>query len=494
MELIPIIVYGIALLFIFCYSIIQIQLVVKYKRYQKQQRHRLNEQANAGFQPKVTVQLPLFNEKYVTERLIDCVAALDYPSDKLEIQVLDDSTDETVDLTKAKVEAVKATGIDIVYIHRVDRSGFKAGALAAGTKIAKGDFIAIFDADFLPEKDFLQKMIQPFQDENIGMVQSRWEHINERYSMLTKLQAFGLDAHFSVEQGGRNAGQHFINFNGTAGVWRKTAIEDAGGWQSDTLTEDLDLSYRAQLKGWKFIFLEEVGAPAELPAVMNALKTQQFRWNKGAAECVRKNLGRVLRAEGIPLGTKLNAIFHLMNSAVFICIVILALLSIPMLSIKNHFEEYKTLFLVASVFLITLPILALFYWTSMSKGYTSKVKAFGHFVLLFPMFLSVSMGLSLHNAMAVLEGYIGKKSAFIRTPKFNLSNDKSKKWGANVYLKRKVNPLTVFEVLLAAYFLGGIVLGFHYEDYGLMPFHLMLFIGFTYVSFYSISHSFKTAS
>ena len=492
MELIPIIIYGIALLFIFCYSLIQIQLVIKYKRYQKQQKLQSAEFSDVNFEPKVTVQLPIFNEKYVTERLIDCIAALDYPKDKLEIQVLDDSTDETIEITKAKVEEIRKIGIDIIYLHRTDRSGYKAGALAEGTKIAKGDFIAIFDADFLPEKDFIQRMVQPFQDEKVGMVQSRWEHINERYSLLTKLQAFGLDAHFSVEQGGRNAGHHFINFNGTAGIWRKSAIADAGGWQSDTLTEDLDLSYRAQLKGWKFIFLEEVGAPAELPAVMNALKTQQFRWNKGAAECVRKNLGKVLRSKDIDFGTKMNAIFHLMNSAVFICIIILALLSIPMLNIKNNFEEYKTLFLVASVFLITLPILALFYWTSMSRNYASKTKAFFHFICLFPMFLAVSMGLSLHNAMAVLEGYIGKKSAFIRTPKFNLSNDKSKKWGTNVYLKRKINPITILEVLFAAYFFGGILLGFHYEDYGLMPFHAMLFLGFGYVSFYSISHSFKT--
>ena len=492
MELIPIIIYGIALLFIFCYSLIQIQLVIKYKRYQKQQKLRLEEHSDVNFEPTVTIQLPLFNEKYVTERLIDCIAVLDYPNGKLEIQVLDDSTDETAEITKSKVEEIRKTGIDIVYIHRTDRGGYKAGALAEGTKIAKGEFIAIFDADFLPEKDFIQRMVQPFQNEKVGMVQSRWEHINERYSLLTKLQAFGLDAHFSVEQGGRNAGHHFINFNGTAGIWRKAAIENAGGWQSDTLTEDLDLSYRAQLKGWQFIFLEEVGAPAELPAVMNALKTQQFRWNKGAAECVRKNLGRVLRAEDIGFGTKMNAIFHLMNSAIFICIVILALFSIPMLSIKNNFEEYKTLFLVASSFLITLPILALFYWTSMSRNYTSKIKASFHFAFLFPMFLTVSMGLSLHNAMAVLEGYIGKKSAFIRTPKFNLSNDKSKKWGTNVYLKRKINPIIILEVLFAAYFFCGILLGVHYEDYGLMPFHVMLFLGFGYVSFYSISHSFKT--
>jgi cellulose synthase/poly-beta-1,6-N-acetylglucosamine synthase-like glycosyltransferase len=334
-------------------------------------------------------------------------------------------------------------------------------------------------------------MILPFENAEVGMVQSRWEHINERYSFLTKLQAFGLDAHFSVEQGGRNFGDHFINFNGTAGIWRKEAIENAGGWQADTLTEDLDLSYRAQLRGWKFIFLEEVGAPAELPAEMNALKTQQFRWNKGAAECVRKNLGAVLKNKTLTIGTKLNAIFHLMNSAVFICIVILAVLSIPMLGIKNNFTEYKLLFQLASLFLITLPILAWFYWTSMSKSYEKKGKALVDFIFLFPAFLSVSMGLSLHNAMAVLEGYSGKKSAFIRTPKFNLNNDRTKKWYSNVYLKASFNPLTIVELFLSFYFFSGMILAWYYKDFGLFPFHLLLFFGFAYVSFSSISHSIK---
>ena len=493
MELILIIIYGLALLFIFCYSLIQIQLVFKYKLYQKNKKVRQEESENIDYFPHVTVQLPIYNEKYVTERLIDTVAALDYPLDKFEIQVLDDSTDETIALTKAKVDAIRNTGIDISYLHRVDRTGFKAGALAEGLKVAKGEFIAIFDADFLPKKDFIKRIVPQFKDEKIGMVQSKWEHINEKYSLLTQLQAFGLDAHFSVEQGGRNAGNHFINFNGTAGIWRKTAINEAGGWQSDTLTEDLDLSYRAQLKGWKFVFMEEVGSPAELPAVMDALKTQQFRWNKGAAECARKNLFKVLKSPDFSFGTKLNATFHLLNSGVFICIVILALLSLPMLAIKNNFVEYDLLFTLAGFFLITLPILALFYWTSLSSSYPNKLKAFAHFVVLFPLFLSVSMGLSLHNAMAVMEGYIGKKSPFIRTPKFNLTDDKSQKWNANTYLKRRINPLTILEILFAIYFLGGIVLGFMYKDYGLMPFHFMLFLGFAYVSIFSVSHSFKVA-
>tara|TARA_R110002096_G_scaffold407290_2_gene605737 strand:+ start:6545 stop:8029 length:1485 start_codon:yes stop_codon:yes gene_type:complete len=493
MEVLVIVIYGIALLFIFSYSLIQLQLVFNYKKYSRStETESFNFKENEW--PKVTVQLPLYNEKYVAERLIEKIVQLDYPANFLEIQVLDDSTDQTFKIVAKKVAEISKRGIDIRHIHRKDRVGYKAGALAEGLKTAKGEFIAIFDADFLPKHDFLKRIIPKFKNQSVGMIQSRWEHLNQNYSLLTKLQAFGLDAHFSVEQGGRNIGNHFINFNGTAGIWRKETIYDAGGWQSDTLTEDLDLSYRAQLKGWKFLFLESVGAPAELPAAMNALKTQQFRWNKGAAECVRKNLWSVLKASDLKFSTKINAIFHLMNSAVFICIVVLALLSIPMLYIKENQIEYKWLFNLAGFFLISLPILAYFYWTSMKKDYSNNWKAAAHFVVFFPLFLSVSMGLSLHNALAVLEGYIGKKSAFIRTPKFNLSNDQSKKWTNNVYLIRRISPLSIFETLFALYFLGGIFLGFYFKDYGLLPFHLMLFFGFSYVAFLSVQHSLNSIS
>ena len=341
LELIFILLYGLALCFIFIYSIIQIYLVYNYLKKSRGNDEVLNLNASL---PEVTVQLPLYNELYVVERLIDAIADFEYPKELLEIQILDDSTDETVDIVRRKIQPYIQEGFSIQHIHRVDRSGFKAGALAEGLLKAKGEFIAIFDADFLPNPDFLMKMLSAFRDPEVGMVQSKWEHINQDYSLLTKLQAFGLDAHFSIEQGGRNNAGHFMNFNGTAGVWRRAAIEDAGGWQSDTLTEDLDLSYRAQLKGWKFQFREQVGAPTELPAEMNALKTQQFRWTKGAAECARKNLGKVLIARDLGWGTKINAIFHLLNSGVFICIVLVALLSVPMLFIKNSMEQYMWLF------------------------------------------------------------------------------------------------------------------------------------------------------
>jgi cellulose synthase/poly-beta-1,6-N-acetylglucosamine synthase-like glycosyltransferase len=488
LEIGLLILYGLGLLFILCYSIIQIYLVIKYNQRKKDGQKAWSPLLKF---PKVTVQLPLYNELYVVERLIESVLKFDYPKELLEVQILDDSTDETTQIVADTVAPYLLQGFKIEHIRREDRSGFKAGALAIGMEKAQGEFIAIFDADFLPHPDFLQKMILPFQDEKVGCVQSRWQHINADFSLLTKLQAFGLDAHFSVEQGGRNKAGHFINFNGTAGVWRKATIEDAGGWQSDTLTEDLDLSYRAQLKGWQFVYREDVGAPAELPAEMNALKTQQFRWTKGAAECARKNLGKVLVAKNLGLGTKLNAIFHLMNSAVFVSIVLISVLSLPMLFIKQSNDSYAWLFKLGSIFMLTLPILAIFYWTSIINQYEKKSIAFKHFILLFPLFLSVSMGLSLHNALAVVEGYIGKKTPFIRTPKFNLSNNKKESWKTNVYLTRSIGLLTVLELVLVVYFLVAIYFGFHFEDYGLMPFHLLLVFGFGFVSLKSIFHLFK---
>jgi len=490
LELIFILLYGLALCFIFAYSIIQIYLVRSYLK-KSREADKVLELDSAL--PMVTIQLPLFNELYVVERLIDAVTKFEYPKELLEIQILDDSTDETVDIVRRKIQPFVQDGFSIQHIHRVNRSGFKAGALAEGLLKAKGEFIAIFDADFLPNPDFLLKMLSAFEDPKVGMVQSKWEHINQDYSLLTKLQAFGLDAHFSIEQGGRNNSGHFMNFNGTAGIWRKTAIVDAGGWQSDTLTEDLDLSYRAQLKGWNFQFREQVGAPAELPAEMNALKTQQFRWTKGAAECARKNLGKVLVAKDLGMGTKVNAIFHLMNSGVFICIVLVALLSVPMLFVKNSMEQYLWLFKIGSIFILSLPILGVFYWVSISKHYTNKWKALKYFFGLFPLFLSVSMGLSLHNAIAVIEGYIGRKTPFIRTPKFNLK-DKTQSWKTNVYIKKSLSPLIVLELLLTIYFIGAIFLGIYFNDYGLLPFHIMLVFGFGFVSLTSIVHSFKTVS
>ena len=330
---------------------------------------------HSDFEPLVTIQLPVYNEKYVVERLIDAVSKLDYPKNKLEIQVLDDSTDETSEIILKKVEALSDSGLHIKFIHREHRTGYKAGALEHGLRLANGEFIAIFDADFIPEADFLKKTIAYFSDPSIGVVQTRWAHINRDYSLLTQLQAFGLDAHFSIEQSARNVAGSFINFNGTCGLWRKQCIEDAGGWSHDTLTEDLDLSYRAQLKGWKFKYLEDVSTPGELPVIMQAVKSQQFRWNKGGAETARKIFGSVLRSNA-SFRVKVHAFFHLFNSSVFVGVLVAALVSVPMLYVKSSHPGITWLFDLGVIFLFGFFSISLFYWVATKQFHQKPIRVF----------------------------------------------------------------------------------------------------------------------
>lgn len=343
------------------------------------------------------------------ERLLDNIAKLRYPREKLEIQVLDDSTDESVLSTAAHIKRLQATGLDIQHIRRENRQGFKAGALKEGLAIAKGEFIAIFDADFLPKPCWLEKTVPYFKDQAIGVVQTRWGHINRNYSTLTKIQAFALDAHFTLEQVGRNSQGHFINFNGTAGIWRKTCIYDAGNWEGDTLTEDLDLSYRAQLKKWKFKYLEDVETPAELPVIISAARSQQFRWNKGGAENFQKMLKRILVSDTISLKTKIHGMLHLLNSSMFTCIFLVAVLSIPMLYIKNEYEHLKIYFLVMSFFIVSTLIFFICYWFMYKRTYGGGFVNFIKYIGAFFSFFSIAMGFSLHNTIAVLEGHFGKK-------------------------------------------------------------------------------------
>ena len=488
MNIAIILVYSFFSLFIISYSIVQLSLVYSYLKNRKKIAKHIEEFSDTDEIPVVTVQLPVYNELYVIERLIDCVAEFNYPKDKLEIQLLDDSTDETIEIIAKRVKHWQEKGIDIQHIQRPERVGFKAGALDYGMNSCKGEFIAIFDADFVPEKDFLLKTIPYFQDKEIGVVQTRWEHINKEYSLLTKLQAFALDAHFSVEQGGRNSAGHFINFNGTAGVWRKLAIEEGGGWKADTLTEDLDLSYRAQLKGWKFLFKEEIGSPAELPAEMNSLKAQQYRWTKGAAECTVKNLGKVIKHDKYHFWTKINAIFHLMNSFLFIAIFTIAILSIPLFLMKQNNPELDGFFRLATISLFSFAVIGVMYFTSFAKSYKNKGIAFIHFMYYFPLFLSFSMGLSFHNSIAVIEGYAGRKTPFVRTPKFNL-NKKNGNWKGTVYNKTKIKWVTIIEGLLALYFIYGIGLCFAWEDYGMLPLFTLLSLGFGVIFSLSLKHS-----
>ncbi len=473
------ILYSLSLLFIFLFSMGQLHLTWIYRR--SKQRVIQSGDSSTFPEPTVTIQLPVYNEKYVVGRLLEAISRLDYPRHKLEIQLLDDSTDATTKIILQKMESLRPLGLDIKLLHRENRQGYKAGALDYGLQAASGEFIVIFDADFVPQPDFLRKTLPYFNDTSIGVVQTRWSHLNRDYSWLTQLQAFGLDAHFSIEQSARNAIGSFINFNGTCGVWRKQCIIDAGGWKFDTLTEDLDLSYRAQLKGWKFQYLENVATPGELPVIMPAIKSQQYRWNKGGAETARKVFGSVLRSD-IRWMNKLHAFFHLFNSSVFVGVLVAAILSVPMLYIKAHHPEVKWLFNLGIVFLLGFLSIAFFYWTSAKQFYVHPIKKF---VQLFPGFLIVSMGLSLHNGVAVLEGLMGRKTPFVRTPKFNVT-DLKESWEGNSYIKTKVNGLTLLEGVLCLYFLFGLGTGVMLQDAGLMVFHAMLSLGFGTVFYYSV--------
>jgi cellulose synthase/poly-beta-1,6-N-acetylglucosamine synthase-like glycosyltransferase len=491
LETIIIVIYSIAIVLIFMYSLAQLNLLNNYlSSKKKQQSCETFDFENPEEVPLVTIQLPVFNEMYVMERLLDNIALLDYPKNKLEIQVLDDSTDETVATTRAHVAALKKAGLDIQHITRTDRSGFKAGALKEGLKVAKGEYIAIFDADFLPKQNWLKSTIPFFKDEKIGVVQTRWSHINRNYSLLTKIQAFALDAHFTLEQVGRNSKGHFINFNGTAGVWRKTCILDAGNWEGDTLTEDLDLSYRAQLKNWKFKYLEDVETPAELPVVISAARSQQFRWNKGGAENFRKMLWKVVKSDNISNKTKIHGLLHLLNSTMFLNVFIVAVLSIPMLYIKNEYEHLRFYFYFMSFFVTSTIIFFVCYWFMYKQIYGSGFKKFFNYIGMFFTFFAIAMGFSLHNSIAVLEGHSGKRSEFVRTPKFNINSIKDS-WKGNKYLRKKLSINVFIEGALMLYFAFGLysafVVGDKGGDFGLFPFHLMLFLGFGYVFFTSIT-------
>ncbi|MGB5849128.1 MAG: cellulose synthase family protein [Ignavibacteriaceae bacterium] len=430
----------------------------------------------------VTIQLPLYNELYVVERLIDAVCEIDYPNDKLEIQVLDDSTDETVEVASKIVEEKKKLGFDISHIHRENRKGYKAGALKEGLAIAKGKYVAIFDADFIPRKNFLKKTLSFFSDDNVGMVQTRWEHLNSNYSILTKVQALALDGHFVIEQTVRNKAGFFINFNGTGGVWRKGCIENAGNWHSDTLTEDLDLSYRAQLNGWKFIFLKDFTSPAELPSEINALKAQQFRWTKGAIETAKKILPLVWKSK-VPLRVKLQSTFHLSNNLVFPFILLVAILNVPLIFIKNS-GSHEVYFALMSVFILAFISTFLFYLYSQRDVRSDWRKK----IVLFPFFMAGSMGLAVNNSRAVFEGLMNRKSEFVRTPKFKVVDEKIS-WTGKKYLSSKIGFSVIIESIMAIYCLMGIVSSIYFLELAAIPFQLLFFTGFSFVAITSIKHA-----
>jgi cellulose synthase/poly-beta-1,6-N-acetylglucosamine synthase-like glycosyltransferase len=480
------VIYGLCLVLIFFYSVIQLSLAVAYVKNRKKQQSRVTPPFDLANAPKVTVQLPMYNEMYVAERIIETCAEIDYPRDKFQIQVLDDSTDETKDIIANKCAEVAARGINIQHIHRTDRTGYKAGALDCAMDKVEGEFIAIFDADFVPSKDFLLRTI-PYFTENVGVVQTRWGHLNKSYSLLTELQAFGLNGHFAIEQGGRNASGHYINFNGTAGVWRRATIDDAGGWEHDTITEDLDLSYRAQMKGWRFVYLEEVESPAELPITMSALKSQQHRWMKGGAEVFIKMWKRLATTKGLKVSDRIHGLAHLFNSSVFVFILILSLLSLAVLHIKDSFSDLNIYIKYGMYFFSSTIFLGFYYWNSFRDKRGNFFGDLFRFLGRFVQFLTVSMALGLSNAVAVIEGYLGIKSSFVRTPKFNVA--KKDEFKGNKYDKKSLSIINIMEGIFMVTFGFTAVNRALYGDLGMVPFHLMLAIGYGIIFFNTLKEN-----
>ncbi|MFQ3590819.1 MAG: cellulose synthase family protein [Chloracidobacterium sp.] len=431
--------------------------------------------------PPVTVQLPLFNEMYVVERLLASCVALDYPKAKLEIQVLDDSTDETQSIARAAVERYAAQGFDIVYLHRTDRAGFKAGALQAGLNVAKGQFILIFDADFQPKPDCIRKMIHYFTEPRVGVVQFRWSHLNADYNLLTRVQSVMLDGHFVIEHTARHRSGGFFNFNGTAGMWRREAITWSGGWQADTLAEDTDLSYRAQLLGWKFVYVLDEDVPAELPVDINAFKVQQRRWAKGYTQVALKILPR-LRNLDLPLHAKIETFFHLSGNLIYPLMILFHLLHFPILIIRYNQGLFHLMLLDVPFLLLSTFSVTSYYFISLKELYGRKWKN----LLMIYLAMSIGVGISISNAKAVLEALFGIQSDFIRTPKYAIKdNKKEEKWQKKKY-RRAMGWLPLLEIGMAVYFLFAIIYAVNSEMWGVLPFLSIFIIGYGYVGIASL--------
>ncbi len=435
--------------------------------------------------PRVTVQLPLYNEMYVVDRLVDSVCRIRYPKELLEVQVLDDSVDETQDIAKAAVERYREEGFDIHYIHRADRHGFKAGALDFGLGQARGEFVVIFDADFVAPPDILEKSLGTFEDPRVGMVQVRWGHINRDYSLLTQVQSILLDGHFILEHGGRNRSGRFFNFNGTAGIWRRQAIADAGGWQHDTLTEDLDLSYRAQMRGWRFVFLQDVVSPAEIPVEMNAFKSQQHRWAKGSIQTCKKLLPRIL-ASDLPVPIKVEAVFHLTANFAYPLMILLSLLMFPAMVIRYNMGWYEMLIVDVPLFIGATMSVCSFYLMSQREIFGDDWRARVKYL---PAVLSVGIGLSVNNAKAVVEALLGWDSEFTRTPKYRVEGA-----GDDWRLKRYrgcVNFVPFIELALGTYFTFMAYYAASNGIFGTLPFIFLFQFGFLYAALLSLFQGFK---
>jgi cellulose synthase/poly-beta-1,6-N-acetylglucosamine synthase-like glycosyltransferase len=440
--------------------------------------------------PRVTVQLPIFNERYVIERLVEAISHFDYPRELLDVQVLDDSTDETCEIARACVERFQALGLPISYIHRTNREGYKAGALAEGLKTARGEFVAIFDADFLPPADFLRRTVPYFHEPKIAMVQTRWTYLNPDYSLLTEVEHILLDGHFVVEHGARSRSGAFFNFNGTGGVWRRIAIEDAGGWQHDTLTEDTDLSYRAQLRGWQFRYLPDIECPSELPVEMNAFKSQQARWAKGLMQTAKKILPRVLRSDE-PAHVKGEAVFHLTANISYPLMVVLSTMLLPAMIVRFYQGTFQMLVIDLPLFLASTCSISSFYLVAQKNLHPKSWKR--NFIYM-PFVMATGIGISIRNAIAVMEAIFGKQSEFARTPKYNIEvhgaqMQKPAAWTAKSYRKRG-GWLPFAEIGLGLYFAATVLYAIRSGNYATAPFFVLFVWGYLYTGVMSLGQAY----
>ncbi|HEY3028457.1 MAG TPA: glycosyltransferase [Pyrinomonadaceae bacterium] len=461
------------------YGIYRIKQVFEFWRYRSLPPHPEGHFSETEL-PRITIQLPLFNEMYVVGRLVKAVTEIDYPRDRMEIQVLDDSTDETRSLARATVEKYAREGFDIYYVHRTDRTGFKAGALAHGMLTASGDLVAIFDADFVPKPDFLRKLVDYFTDPLVGCAQMRWAHINGSYNLLTRLQTIMLDGHFVVEQTTRNRTGSFFNFNGTAGVWRRKAIEMSGGWQHDTLTEDTDLSFRAQLMGWRFVYLLDEEAPAEIPVEINAFKAQQRRWAKGVMQVGLKLYRRIWNSP-LPLRVKLEMFFRLTGNISYPLMIVASFLQFPLLLVRYNQGFHQLMLLDVPLLFFSTVSVVLFYGTAV--WYLDKDRA--PRLLHLPLVMGLGIGLAFSNARAVLEALAGVKSDFVRTPKYRVEQTSDETWKRKKY-KRKHGWLPLLELSFAVYFMLAIAYAVRMHMWGPIAFLLLFFFGYGYMGVMSL--------
>jgi cellulose synthase/poly-beta-1,6-N-acetylglucosamine synthase-like glycosyltransferase len=483
-HLVGMIIYFVMLVGLSCYGLHRYLMIFLYYKHRKKAAQPLGRLDPL---PRVTVQLPLYNEMYVAERLLDAVVALDYPTDKLEVQVLDDSTDETTGIVANKVAELRRQGFDVSHIRRSNRLGYKAGALENGLRRARGELVAIFDADFVPQADLLQKTVHYFSDPRIGMLQTRWGHLNEHYSLLTRIQSMFLDGHFLIEQTARSRSGRFFNFNGTAGIWRRSCIESSGGWQHDTLAEDLDLSYRAQIKGWRFLFLPDIVTPAELPVEMNAFKTQQHRWAKGSIQTCKKMLPVLWRSH-LPLKIKIEGTMHLTSNFGYLMLLVLCLVfrssaSASAYQVSGGNTWTKLLLVDLPLFLAASVSIVAFYFCAQRELHARWWRR----LLYVPVLMAVGIGLSVNNARAVLEAVFNRQSEFIRTPKYGAAT-RGDFWVRNKY--RALRGLVPYlELGFGAYFSYVLLQAIDREQWSLLPFVMIFQVGFFYVGLLSLMQS-----